>query len=68
MFFSIVGENSILLANKNQNTVNSQFKKDLNLQIHLHKALFSDNQFLDSVHKSFSNQTTLNLRKKKSST
>ena len=35
MFFSMVGENSILLANKNQNTVNSQFKKDLNLQIHL---------------------------------
>ena len=31
--FSMVGENLILLANKNQNTVNSQFKKDLNLQI-----------------------------------
>ena len=30
-------------------TVNSQFKKDINLQIHLHKAFFSANQFLDSV-------------------
>ena len=46
-------------------TVNSRFKKDLNLQIHLHKAFFSDDQFLDSYHKSFLNQTTLDLRKKK---
>ena len=46
-------------------TVNSRFKKDLNLQIHLHKAFFSDNRFLDSYHKSFLNQTTLDLRKKK---
>ena len=46
-------------------TVNSRFKKDLKLQIHLHKAFFSDDQFLDSLHKSFLNQTTLNLRKKK---
>ena len=30
-------------------TVNSQFKKDINLQIHLHKAFFLANQFLDSV-------------------
>ena len=48
------------------NTVNSRFKKDLNLQIHLHMALFSDDRFLDSVHKSFLNQTsetTLELRK-----
>ena len=47
-------------------TVNSRFKKDLNLQIHLHMALFSDDRFLDSVHKSFLNQTsetTLELRK-----
>ena len=44
-------------------TVNSRFKKDLNLQIHLHKTFFSDDQFLESVHKSFLNQTTLDLRK-----
>ena len=48
-------------------TVNSWFKKDLNLQIHLHKAFFSDNRFLDSVHKFFLNQTTLDLRKEKRS-
>jgi len=48
-----------------QNTVNSRFKKDLNFQIHLHKAFFSDDQFLDSYHKSFLNQTTLDLRKEK---
>ena len=46
-------------------TVNSRFKKDLKLQIHLHKAFFSDNRFLDSLHKSFLNQTTLDLRKEK---
>ena len=46
-------------------TVNSRFKKDLKLQIHLHKAFFSDDQFLDSLHKSFLNQTTLDLRKEK---
>ena len=46
----MVGENLILLANKNQNTVNSQFKKDLNLQIHLHKIFFSADRLLDSVH------------------
>ena len=45
-------------------TVNSRFKKDLNLQIHPHKTFFSDDQFLESVHKSFLNQTTLDLRKK----
>ena len=46
-------------------TVNSRFKKDLKLQIHLNKAFFSDDRFLDSLHKSFLNQTTLNLRKEK---
>ena len=35
------------------------------MQIHLHKAFFSDDQFLDSLHKSFLNQTTLDLRKEK---
>ena len=35
------------------------------LQIHLHKAFFADDQFLDSLHKSFWNQTTLDLRKEK---
>ena len=39
--------------------------KDLKLQIHLHKAFFSDDRFLDSLHKSFLNQTTLDLRKEK---
>ena len=48
-----------------QSTVNSRFKKDLNLQIHLHEAFFQDHQFLESVHKYFFNQTTLNLRKEK---
>ena len=46
-------------------TVNSRFKKDLKLKIHLHKAFFSDDRFLDSLHKSFLNQTTLDLRKEK---
>ena len=46
-------------------TVNSQFKKDLKLQIHLHKAFFWDERFLDSLHKSFLNQTTLDFRKEK---
>jgi hypothetical protein len=46
-------------------TVNSRFKKDLKLQIQLHKAFFSDDRFLDSLHKSFLNQTTLDLRKEK---
>ena len=44
-------------------TVKSQFKKNIKLQIHLHKAFFSDDWFLDSLHKSFLNQATLNLRK-----
>ena len=46
-------------------TVNSRFKKDLKLQIHLHKAFFKDARFLDSLHKSLLNQTTLDLRKEK---
>ena len=47
-------------------TVNSQFKKDFKLQIHLHKAFFLDDRFLNSLlHKSFLNQTTLDLRKEK---
>ena len=44
-------------------TVHSRLKKDLNLQIHLQKTFFSDDQFLESVHKSFLCQTTLDLRK-----
>ena len=39
--------------------------RDLKLQIHLHKTFFSDDRFLDSLHKSFLNQTILNLRKEK---
>ena len=40
-------------------TVNSRFKKDLNLQIHLQKTIFlSNDRFLESVHKQFLNQTT----------
>ena len=38
-------------------TVNSRFKKDLKLQIHLHKGIFFGQYFL--------NQTTLDLRKEK---
>ena len=47
------------------NTVNTRFKKDIKLQIHLRKLFFSNDQFLDSPHKLFLNQTTLHLRKKK---
>ena len=39
--------------------------KDLKLQIHLHKAFFSDNRFLDSLRDFFLNQTTLDLRMEK---
>ena len=46
-------------------TVNSRFKKDLKLQIHLHKSFFSDDRFLDSLHKSFLNQTTLDGKMEK---
>ena len=46
-------------------TVNSRFKKDLKLQIHLHKAFFSDDRFLYSLYQFFLNQTTLDLRKEK---
>ena len=35
--------------------VNSRFKKDLNLQIHVHKTIFLDDWFLDLVHKFFLN-------------
>ena len=35
------------------------------MQIHLHKAFFSDDRFLDSLHKYFLNQTALDLRKEK---
>ena len=52
-------------ASNFDDTVNSRFKKDLKLQIHLHKALFLSNQFLDSLHKSFLNETTHNSRFKK---
>ena len=38
--------------------INPRFKKDIKLQIHLHKTFFS-------LHKSFLNQTTLGLRKDK---
>ena len=38
------------------NTVMSRFKKDLKLEIHLHKTFFSGKRFLDSLHKSFLNQ------------
>ena len=44
--------------------VKSRFKKDLKLEIHLDKAFFSGNRFLDLLHKSFLNQTSLDLRKK----
>ena len=46
-------------------TVNSRFKKDFKLQITYIRPFFSDDQFLDSLHKSFLNQATLDLRKKK---
>ena len=44
--------------------MNSGFKKDLILQIHQHKAVFLEDRFLDSVDKSFLNQTWHDLRKK----
>ena len=47
-------------------TVNSRFKKDLNLQIHQPKDFFSANRFIDSVHKSLMNlKKTLDLTKEK---
>ena len=55
---------SALTSSIKFSTVNSRFKKDLNLQIHLHKAFFSDDWFLDSLRKYLLNQTT-HLRKKK---
>ena len=41
-----------------------EFKKDLNLQTHLHKAYFFGQRFLDSV-QALLNKTTLDLRKEK---
>ena len=37
----------------------------LKLQIHLYKAYFSDDRSVESLHKSFLNQTTLDLREEK---
>ena len=48
-----------------KSTVNSWFKKDLKFKIHLNKAFFSDDWLLDSLHKYFLNQTTLDLGKEK---
>ena len=49
-------------------TVNSRFKKDPNLQIHLHKAFFWTSGFqILYTYKSFLNQTILDLRKEKRS-
>ena len=48
-----------------RSTVNSRFKKDLKLQIPLHKAFSSDEWLLDSLHKSFLNQSTFDLGKEK---
>ena len=49
----------ILSYSVHVSTVNSRFKKDLNLQIHLQKTIFlSNDRFLESVHKQFLNQTT----------
>jgi hypothetical protein len=56
---------SVFYETNFHNTVNSRFKKDVKLQIHLHKAFFSEDRFLGSLHKSFLNQTTLDLRKEK---
>ena len=63
--FGVTLKNIIFLTFLNKSTVNSRFKKDLKLQIHLHKAFFSDDRFLDLLHKSFFKKTTLNLRKEK---
>jgi hypothetical protein len=54
-----------IFAEYPRSTVYSRFKKDLKLQIHLHKAFFSDDRFLNSLHKAFLNQTTLYLGKEK---
>ena len=45
--------------------VSSRFKKDINLQILLHTTFALADQFLDSAHKNFLNQTTVNLRMEK---
>ena len=47
------------------NTVNSRFKTDLKLQIHLNKTFFWDDQFLNSLHKSILNQHNSGFKKGK---
>ena len=37
----------------------------INMQHSVHKAFFSNDRYLDSLHKSFLNQATLDLRKEK---
>ena len=46
-------------------TVKSQFKKDLNLETHLHKTFFFGLSVLDSVHNFFWNQIWFDVGKKK---
>ena len=45
--------------------MNSRFKKDLNLQIHLHKTFFSTERFLDSVNKSLLKINNSRFKKEK---
>ena len=52
--YQLYSKNSIY-----RNTVNSRFKKDLKLQIHLHKAFFRTTGLLDPPYKSSLSQTTL---------
>ena len=56
----------ILQSSKLYGTVNIQFKKDLNVTSPTYiRHFYSDNWFLDSLHKFFLNQTSLDLRKQK---
>ena len=64
-YFEKSRKSSNLMLSFFVNAANTLFKKDLSLQSHLHKTFCSDDRFFDSLHKSFLNLTTLNLRKEK---
>ena len=54
-----------LLISEKSATYTIKWSYTIIWQVRVHKAFFLDNRILDSVHKSFLNQTTLDLRKEK---
>ena len=62
---SLLLKSTIQLIQGLQDADESQFKKDFNLQIHLHKTFYWSNRFLDLLPKYFLNHTILDLRKEK---